>query len=443
MRIDGLERPDLSALDADLAVVEAAFQGARTPSLRDVAAALTGRNHSARGGFRIALVASSVEDMLAKLRKARSSIRSGTTRLSDPSGLWLSTVAEERPDPIAFLFPGQGSQAPDMLGELALYFPEVREGFDAFDEALRDAAEPPIGPSIFAPLAFDDEGRKARRQSLRSTEIAQKALGAASLASLRLIRAFGLTPSAVAGHSFGELAALHAAGYLSESSFAALSVARGRLMAEAVQNDEPGGMAALVCGPDRVEPWLSGIERVSIVNLNGPLQTVISGPRKDLDEVLNRARSAGVRGVPLGVSGAFHTSSLASVCQPLAELVGRHISGPCRASVYSNVSASPYPADARRMASQVAEQVIRPVRFSQMIEAMYTDGLRTFLEVGPGSTLTSLVGSILGDRPHRSLAIEPTGKPGLLGWLSTLGALFVAGHDPTLERLFAGRAVRS
>ncbi|HEU5119033.1 MAG TPA: acyltransferase domain-containing protein, partial [Isosphaeraceae bacterium] len=302
--------------------------------------------------------------------------------------------------------------------------------------------EPPIGPRIFVPAAFDEQGREARRQSLRSTEIAQKALGAASLAALGLVKAFGLRPSATAGHSFGELSALHAAGFLSASSYASLSVARGRLMGEAVQAGEPGGMLAFAAGPDSILPLIEGVDGVTIANFNGPMQTVVSGPQRELDQVKERARTSGIRGIALSVAGAFHSAALESVKERLRGLVGEGLTGPPTAPVYSNTSASLYPADARLVAEQVAEQVRRPVRFAEMIEAMYDDGLRTFLEVGPGSILSSLVGSILGDRPHRALAIEPTGRPGLLGWLSTLGVLFVSGHEPNLERLFRGRSLR-
>ncbi len=433
---------DGESLAADLAKLEATLRSEKPPELKDLAGSLASRSRNSGGGMRLALVAASITEILTKIKKVQEALRAGSTAWNDPSGVWLASGSDEKAGRLAFLFPGQGSQGPDMFGELALYFPEIREGYDAFDDALRVEGEPPIGPRIFAPAAFDEPGREARRQALRSTEIAQKALGAASLAALGLVKAFGLRPSASAGHSFGELSALHASGFLSPSSYASLAVTRGRLMSEAVQAGEPGGMLAFAAGPEGVMPLIEGIDGVSIANLNGPLQTVVSGPRSELDRVRERAVSAGIRGVALSVAGAFHSAALESVSERLRGLVGECLSGPPIAPVYSNTSASLYPVDPRRVAEQVAEQVRRPVRFAEMIEAMHADGLRTFLEVGPGSTLTSLVGSILGDRPHRALAMEPTGKPGLVGWLSTLGALFVAGHEPNLERLFEGRALR-
>src|SRR2546423_7558154 len=116
-----------------------------------------------------------------------------------------------------------------MLGELAVLFPEVRGGFEAFDAVLCGLGRGQVGPRVFPPPAFHEDERERQRLALAETDVAQPALGAACLAVLRLLESFGVVPELVAGHSFGELVALHAAGVLSLEALVELSDARGRL----------------------------------------------------------------------------------------------------------------------------------------------------------------------------------------------------------------------
>ncbi len=108
--------------------------------------------------------------------------------------------------------------------------------------------------------------------------------------------------------------------------------------------------------------------------------------------------------------------------------------------VYSNVTARPYEDSASRVSEQLGDHLASPVQFSTMIDAMYDDGARVFVEVGPGGVLTALVGSILGDRPHLALACDPPGKKGVAGLLATLGRLFTAGVAMDLLPLTARRS---
>src|SRR5262249_19190069 len=155
---------------------------------------------------------------------------------SDPRGVYFAERPSLAGSRVAFLFPGQGAQSPGMVADLAIAFPEVREAFEAFDAALRSRGRAPVGPRGFPPPAFT-EGERA-------------AVGAASVGLLRLLKGLGLEAELAAGHSYGELVALHAAGCLSAEDLAALSEARGRLILEAVGGAEPGTMAALSVGPD-------------------------------------------------------------------------------------------------------------------------------------------------------------------------------------------------
>ncbi|MBV8078292.1 MAG: acyltransferase domain-containing protein, partial [Planctomycetaceae bacterium] len=417
-----------------------ALDGGSRPALRDLSRTLLDSLDASQPAA-LAVVVSSLDDLRGKLDRARRALAGDASAYHDPKGIDFA----ERSDPagrrVAFLFPGQGAQRPEMLGELAVAFPEVRRAFEAIDTALRTLGRPVIGPKVFPPPGFDEGERARQGAALADPEVAQPALAAASVGLLRLLESLGVRPEVFAGHSYGELVALHAAGAFSVEALAELSEARGRFLKAAV-GDEPGAMAALVVGPERVAAILDGLEGVAAVNWNGPSQTVISGTRAAVAEAVERARRVGVRGRVLPVACAFHSPLVAGAREPLATLASLIGMKPPRLPIFSNVTAAPYPAEVEAIAAQLGDHLTRPVRFAEMVEAMHADGARIFVEVGPGAALTGMVGSILGDRPHLAVACEPPGQRGLPGLLMTLGRLLVAGVPLRLDRLTAGRAAR-
>ncbi len=240
------------------------------------------------------------------------------------------------------------------------------------------------------------------------TNVAQPAVGAACLAMLRLFRAAGCEPSFLGGHSFGELVALHAAGVFGVDSLAELSSERGRLMHEAGA-DQSGAMAALRAGPADVDRLIREVPDVQAANWNGPGQTVIAGPAAAVRHALDLAASRGISGRLLPVSSAFHTPMVAAAREPFARLAERLLTRSPERPVYSNLDAAPHPARPAEIAARMGDHLASPVRFGEMIEAMYRDGARVFIEVGPGSVLTPLVSATLGDRPHLAVAGQPPG----------------------------------
>src|SRR5262249_50634396 len=161
--------------------------------------------------------------------QARAAIARGQAHVDDPRGIHFAARPAWAGAPVAFVFPGQGSQAPGMLQELAVIFPEVRRAFDEFDRQIAENRGRLIGPLVFPPPAFDVQSGEKARLELMDTEVAQPAVGAACVGLLRLLKEMGLEPSVMAGHSYGELVALHAAGAFEAPELAVLSQARGRL----------------------------------------------------------------------------------------------------------------------------------------------------------------------------------------------------------------------
>jgi malonyl CoA-acyl carrier protein transacylase/NAD(P)-dependent dehydrogenase (short-subunit alcohol dehydrogenase family) len=436
---------DVAALGAEVDRLRRALAAGARPALRDLAHTLWTRlgeseSQSRTTGPALAIVAGSLEDLRGKLDEAAEAIQRGDALVQDPRGIEYA-AEPTAPGRLALVFPGQGAQAPDMLGDLAVAFDEVRAGFETIDAALAARGRPVVGPLVFPPPAFSDAERQRQRTALAATEVAQPALGGASLGLLRLLECLSIVPEMVAGHSYGELVALCAAGVLGAPALAELSESRGRFLNAAVAaGDEPGTMAALAAGPAPVAAILEGIAGVGAVNWNGPRQTVISGGRGPVGRALEQARRLGIRGQLLPVACAFHSPLVAGAREPLAEMAAQLGLEPPGLPVYSNVTAAPYPPDPARIADQLGEHLARPVRFAEMIEAMHADGARIFVEVGPGSTLTGLIGSILGDRPHLAVACDPPGRRGIPGLLHALARLIVAGVPVHLGRLTAGRS---
>ncbi|WP_186377814.1 type I polyketide synthase [Planctopirus ephydatiae] len=338
---------------------------------------------------------------------------------------------------IGLLFPGQGSQYPGMLRDLACLFPEMRDVLAAANHAFVDAPRTgnrafswALSDAIYPVNVWNDEARALAITRLKATDVAQPALGAVSLGGWRVLQRFGIRPTAVAGHSYGELTALCAAGRFSPEELYRLSMLRGQLMAEGEL--QPGGMLAIHASSEVVEQALRELNlELVIANHNSPSQVVISGR---LDQITRAGELLGqrnLRGKQLAVAAAFHSPLVAQAAhkfRPALEQIPFHGGS---IPVYANSSAKVYPQEADAARELLASQLARPVHFVDEIRAMYQSGVRTFIEVGPGHVLTGLVSSILSGQPHQALALDSSQgrRRGEwdLAWL--LGQLAVSGHD--------------
>ena len=203
---------DQTRLVGDLKnLLDAIDRGAR-PALRDLARTVNETNPPVRSGPTLAIVAGSLDDLAAKLRGVVADLAAGQERSDDPRGIFFRMTPEFATDRVAFLFPGQGSQSPGMLADLATALPEILDAFTAADVVRVADGHPALGPVVFPPPALDSAEHARWAQTLAATDLAQPALGAASVGLLRVLGALGIEPDLVAGHSFGELVALHAAG---------------------------------------------------------------------------------------------------------------------------------------------------------------------------------------------------------------------------------------
>ncbi|MFO7706613.1 MAG: beta-ketoacyl synthase N-terminal-like domain-containing protein, partial [Desulfobacterales bacterium] len=331
----------------------------------------------------------------------------------------------------AFLFPGQGSQYPGMMSDLACMFPQSLAAFEIADR--HTAGERPLSEIVF-PRPGPDRG--GAPEALRATEAAQPAIGAACLAALRALEAFGVRPDAVGGHSFGELTALCAAGWMDEPTFFGLAAARGRAMARAGAA-APGAMAA-VRGPLAEIETLIAREGVDVVlaNRNSPQQAVLSGLAGAVAEAERLCRQSGFAVKALAVGGAFHSPLMQPALEEFAGRVAGAAITPTGVPVFSNVAAQTYPQDPDAARRLLAGHLGQPVDFVGQIEAMYRAGVRAFIEVGPKSVLTGLVAAILEGRFAHAAALDPsTGRrDGIADLARVLCRLAALGHPVALDR---------
>lgn len=432
-------RATRAALTEAVARCRERLTGGARPALVDLASALSRASSQDASHPTIAIVAGSLAELNERLSAALDTLRTNKTEHRDPRGIFFC----ERPTggEVALLFPGQGSQYPNMLDQLAMAFPAAREVLDRAQSVLDGTLDRPLGRYIYPASSFSEEREKISRDALARADIAQPALGAASLAMLRVLQSIGLNGNMLAGHSYGEYVALAAAGAISFDDVIRLSHRRGALMRAAV-GDVPTGMAAVEVEATKLETIFSTKDGITLANRNAPTQTVIAGTIEAVDAALVRLKEQGIRGRRISVSAAFHSPHIAAAQQPLADaLAACSITAP-QQPVYSNRTAEPHTADANAIATSLVEHLTSPVRFQEEIEAMYAAGARIFVEVGPQGVLTGLVGQILGDRPHTAVATDNSGRPGLVQFVHALAQLSAAGVPLSLGALFAGREVQ-
>ncbi|MFF4454442.1 SDR family NAD(P)-dependent oxidoreductase [Streptomyces goshikiensis] len=390
-------------------------------TLRDLAAETA--SAAGTGPVRVAVVAAGLDELAARLERARA--------FSAGEGVH---VREETADPgrVAFLFPGQGSQRVGMLGELFTAFPALRE--------LLDEAPAPVVSAVFPPGAFSAGARAAQRAAVTDTRVAQPALGLAGAAAHRLLERLGVRPDCVAGHSYGELTALWAAGVYGTPDLLRLSARRAEAIVAAAGAD-PGSMAAVSAAPEEVREIAERAGCV-VANHNAPRQCVISGPTEAVATAVADLRAAGLSAEPLPVACAFHSPVVAGAAAALAEELAGTVVADAAVPVWSNTTAEPYPAGADAVRDTLAGQLARPVRFVEQVEAMYAAGVRTFVEAGPGRVLSGLVSRVLGDRPHAVVPLDVPGTHGLVRLVTALAELVAVGVPIAPEALFRGRTGR-
>lgn len=410
-------------------------------SLGDLAYSVHRRSSASPGPCRAAVVVRNVGQLANHLHALIEHLTNKSEKKLPPG---VFVAAAPLGGKVAWLFPGQGSQYPNMLREAALEFAEAAACFERADAVLVDRFTKPLSAMVFPPPAFNDADRAAARKELKMTDAAQPALGASDLAAARILSAFGAAADMVAGHSYGELVALCVAGAMEEDELYRLSAARGRAIVDMCQGGgsrELGQMlAARACEADTLTA-LGDCPDVWLANLNSQRQTVISGTQAGLALAQERLEAAKIPCTPVPVSCGFHSPLMGPARDRFAEVLAQASLVAPQLPVYSNTTGKMYGVEPAAIRSTLAEHLVRQVRFADEIEAMLAAGAKLFVEVGPGRVLSRLVDDIAGSRQHVSIPLQDAHEDGLVSLLDGLAQLYVYGALSNLSRLYEHRTV--
>ena len=433
VQLAAISGPDADALARELA----SWKGLGWDELR-VKAMRSRATFSASGAARIAFVLEKGQDADKVIASASSNLSSqkGNAGWTTPDGICFGSGAAEK---LAVLFPGQGAQYPGMQRDLACRFPAALDILCAADKEF--GGEKALSDFIYPRSAFTPEAKQAQADELRATNIAQPALGTASYGAYRVLTSFGVKPDAFAGHSYGELTALCAAGVFDAPSLISLSKLRGTLMARG--DGDRGGMLAVQAPLADIEKTVKE-EKLDLIiaNKNSPSQSVLSGRTEEIKRAAEYFTGHGVKNTTLQVSAAFHSPLVAGAQKEFAAALGKVKFNRAQAPVYANKTADAYPADAGKARETLASQLASPVEFTAMVEKMYAAGIRSFLEVGPGSRLTGLAGAILAGRPHAALATDSSSgkRSGIADLARAMARLASLGYSLNLAAWENGEA---
>ncbi|GAX59675.1 polyketide-type polyunsaturated fatty acid synthase PfaA [Candidatus Scalindua japonica] len=391
----------------------------------------------------LAIISENLADLTKKIGTVLRYFKGEITAL--PSGVYHGDSIKYDAK-VAVLFSGQGSQYTGMMRELALRFSVVADVLSEADELLREQFSSRFGNNvrlshfIFPRGTYTEEARDEATKALTQTDVAQPALGAVGIGLWKLMRSFGLKPDMLGGHSYGEFIAFFAGGFIDADDLISLSEARGRFIVDAVKEAgmELGTMAVVHTSRENVEKAILGIDDVIVANHNAPKQIIISGLKSAVKEAMAKLVESGVATSEIAVSAAFHSSFVKPAQTPLANMINKIDWRIGELPVYSNTTGKKHIDDISQIKQTMAEHLVRPVEFVSQIEAMYSDGARVFLELGPKAVLTKLVGKILGNKPHKTVAIDSV-NGGINGMLNTFGQLLCAGVQLDIVKLFEGR----
>ena len=277
---------------------------------------------------------------------------------------------------IAFVFSGQGDQYPGMGKELAEKYPAAKAVFSMCDE---------IRPGTSAQCFEGTE------EELKETKNTQPCLFAMELAAAEVLFDKGVTPDAVAGFSLGEVTAATAAGVFDNETGFRLVMKRGELMQREAEKFDTSMAAVVKLTPEQVEEVCKGYSDVYPVNFNCPGQITVSGLASQMADFSADVKKAGGRALPLKLKGAFHSPFMKEASEAFAEELARADIKERKITLYSNLTSMPYTDDVQGLLSK---QICSPVLWEKIIRNMIAEGVDTFIEIGPGRTLTNMIKKI-------------------------------------------------
>ena len=397
--------------------------------------------------YRLAIVAESHGDLAKKLTNAREKLDDpNRLQIKDRGGVYFFEHPLGREGKLAFLFPGEGSQYVNMLRDLCQHFPEVRKCFDLLDQAFIGHPRNYLPSQIIFPPTSELSEAGERIWQLNG---AVDAVITADRALFRVLTQLGISPQGMVGHSSGELMALEAAGAVALPDDQALVqlIKAGNQMIEALTaaRDVPEGMLLAVGGVDRQTITTAvgqASEFLALAMDNCPHQFVLCGTATSIAEAAAKFREQGGICQTLPFRRAYHTERFEPILAPLRDFFQQATVVSPTVPIYSCMMAGPFPQKPEEIRRYAVQQWAKPVRFRETVEAMYADGFRIFLEVGPRSNLASFVNDILKGKLFLAVPTDLHHRSGVTQLQHALAMLAAHGVAMNLDFLYRHRAPR-
>ncbi|MGY0586357.1 MAG: type I polyketide synthase [Paraglaciecola chathamensis] len=400
---------------------------------------------------RIAFVVKDHADLTKKLAQALKKLE------TDKKGRWSTrngVVFSDQPlsGKLAFIFPGEGSQYLSMLEELSLNFPEVRGWFDFWRGLYGDDQQGSSRTDLVFPpeIELTPEIKKALELRLHDMDIGSEAVFVGSQAMNGLLKAFGVEPDAMLGHSTGESSALVASGAIDNTDLDQLAKFIRELNLVYQQVLESGGIhtgALLTVGalePAVIDQHIAKLSSTVYVAMdNCANQKVLFGDKEAIASLQKSLSEAGGICVPLPFDRGYHTPFFSAVTDAFQQYYADVGVKAPKLPLYSCASAGLFPTKQADVVNLAASQWSKTVRFAETVTAMHDDGIQYFIEVGPSGNLTAFVNEILADKEYLSVASNIRKKSSVEQFLLVLGQLYVNQKTVDIERLFVDRALDS
>jgi acyl transferase domain-containing protein len=396
---------------------------------------------------RLAIVADSLEDLTSKLVHSQKRLKDrDCTKIKDRRGIYFFEAPLSREGSLALLFPGEGSQYINMLADLCLYFPEVRSLFDLADRVFLEKGWEVL-PShlLFMPHRPEEPPEGENPSTLWEINLAVASVFTGDYAMWTLIDRLQIRPQAVVGHSSGEFAALIAAGAMRAENGDELVKIGHDLIRLYTSLQKPNFHARLMTVGTFDPAMVASVietenEDLYLAMDNCPHQVILCGREAAIERAYESLTKRGAICNFLPYDRPYHTPLYRQVSEQFLQFFqNRRIAAP-HAALYSCATRQPYPGQPNKIRQLAVDQWSRTVRFRETIEAMYDDGIRIFVEVGPRGNLTSFVDDILAKRRYLAVPSNLHNRSGIGQINHMVGLLAAHGVDMRLDYLYEYRS---
>lgn len=401
------------------------------------------------GQHRLTIVAKDLNDLEKKLKTATEKLEEPKDHWQTRTGIYYTSVSQT-PQPLAFLFPGEGSQYSNMLADLCLYFPQVRQWFDFLDETFSERQNPPSSFIFPPPTSLTEAENQQANAQLFEMDLASEIVFTSSMALYELLSDFGIKSDFMLGHSTGENVALMVSRTIKKLSRAEL-MSKVRLFngiyhkLNAADSIPKGTLLSVgAIEPTFLQKLIESFQgRLYLAMDNCPNQAVLFGSETDINQAEDELTNAGAIVSRLPFDRAYHTPLFDDVATAFREFYDAVEVGVGESCLYSCATASVFPTEPEAIRSLAAKQWSSRVRFRETIEALYKEGVRTFIEVGPKGNLTAFVQDILKGKEHLAIASNSQRLSGLEQIQHLLARLLIKGIKLDFAPLYRLRNLKA